>query len=74
MPHIKRQEIEYILIGDNVNDFLNNLNLGNNCNLDGLDINKLLVILLLLTGKLNIESITVFPNDFTVTLGTFRIV
>lgn len=40
---------------------------------DNLDINKILVILLLLTGKINIESITVFPNDFTITLGTFRI-
>lgn len=38
-----------------------------------LDINKILVILLLLTGKITIESITVFPNDFTITLGTFRI-
>lgn len=46
-------------------------NLGIKC--DGLDINKLLVILLLLTGNLRIESIAVFPNDFTVTLGTFRI-
>lgn len=46
-------------------------NLGINC--DSLDINKLLVILLLLTGNLKIESITVFPNDFTITLGTFRI-
>lgn len=73
MRHIKRQEIEYILIGDLMNDFLNNLGLSdtnNNCNLD---INKLLVILLLITGKLNIESITVFPNDFSVTLGTFTI-
>lgn len=53
-------------------DGINNLgNLGINC--DGLDINKLLVILLILTGSLKIESITVFPNDFTVTLGTFRI-
>jgi len=46
-------------------------NWGINC--DNLDINKLLVILLILTGTLKIESITVFPNDFTVTLGTFRI-
>ena len=41
---------------------------------ENLDINALLVIILILTGKLRIESITVFPNDFTVTLGTFRIV
>ena len=56
-----------------LNDFNNNAfaNWGINC--DGLDINKLLVILLILTGNLKIESITVFPNDFTVTLGTFRI-
>ena len=55
------------------NDFnsLSSNNFGINC--DGLDINKLLVILLILTGKLKIESITVFPNDFTVTLGTFKI-
>lgn len=53
----------------------NNFSLNNilpNC--DNLDLNALLVILLILTGKLRIESITVFPNDFTVTLGTFRIV
>lgn len=56
-------------------DNVNNLSLNNilpNC--DNLDINALLVIILILTGKLRIESITVFPNDFTVTLGTFRIV
>ena len=60
-----------------MNNFLGNFDssLFNNCgiNCDNLDINKLLVILLILTGKLKIESITVFPNDFTVTLGTFRI-
>lgn len=60
-----------------MDNFLNNFDtstfnrLGINC--DGLDINKLLVILLILTGNLKIESITVFPNDFTVTLGTFKI-
>ncbi len=59
-------------------NFFNNLDGGNflnwgNINCEGLDINKLLVILLILTGSLKIESITVFPNDFTVTLGTFRI-
>lgn len=55
-------------------DNINNLSLNNilpNC--DNLDINNLLVIILILTGKLKIESITVFPNDFTVTLGTFKI-
>lgn len=71
MTHIKRQENEYILIGDNMNDIFSRL--GECCGLENLDINKLLVIILLLTGKLNIESITVFPNDFTVTLGTFNI-
>lgn len=68
-----------------MNDFLNNLNLpftdssnsffgnsSNNC-LNDLDLNKLLVILLLLTGNLTVEAITVFPNDFTITLGTFRL-
>lgn len=40
---------------------------------ENLDINKILIILLLLTGKITIESITVFPNDFTITLGTFNI-
>lgn len=58
-------------------NFLNNFNTSNfnnwGINCDNLDINKLLVILLVLTGTLKIESITVFPNDFTVTLGTFRI-
>lgn len=61
-------------------NFFNSLDSGNfsginglGINCDGLDINKLLVILLILTGSLKIESITVFPNDFTVTLGTFRI-
>lgn len=49
-----------------LNDFFSNSN--------GCDPNKLLVILLLLTGRLSIESITVFPNDFTVTLGTFKII
>ena len=63
-----------------MDNFLSNFNLPNfNNNSDNnicsnLDINKILVILLLLTGKINIESITVFPNDFTITLGTFRII
>lgn len=62
-----------------MDNFLSNLNLpsfenndSNWCN--NLDINKILIILLLLTGKITIESITVFPNDFTITLGTFNIV
>lgn len=54
---------------------LNNTGLNNFfSNSNGCDLNRLLVILLLLTGKLSIESITVFPNDFTVTLGTFKII
>lgn len=61
-----------------MDEFLSNLNsssIGNLFSNNGnCDINKLLVILLLLTGKLAIESITVFPNDFTVTLGTFKII
>jgi len=60
---------------DSFFDNISNLSLNNilpNC--DNLDINALLVIILILTGKLRIESITVFPNDFTVTLGTFRII
>ncbi len=61
-----------------MDEFLTNLNNSslNNflSNSDGCDLNKLLVILLLLTGKLSIESITIFPNDFTVTLGTFKII
>ena len=69
--------IEYILIGGLMDNFLGNFDSSflNNCgiNCDNLDINKLLVILLILTGRLKIESITIFPNDFTVTLGTFRI-
>lgn len=55
----------------NLNNFDNNNNSFDFCNLD---INKILVILLLLTGKISIESITVFPNDFTITLGTFKII
>ena len=61
-----------------MDEFLSNLNSSSIGNLfsnkGNCDINKLLVILLLLTGKLAIESITVFPNDFTVTLGTFKII
>lgn len=61
-----------------MNNFLNDSNISgfgslNEC-LDGLDINKILVIVLLLTGNLQIEAITVYPNDFAVTLGTFKIV
>lgn len=69
-----------------MNDFLNGLNLpsldnitsafsntsSNNC-LNDLDLNKLLVILLLLTGNLTVEAITVYPSDFAITLGTFKL-
>ena len=69
-----------------MNDFLNNLdfpifnnlqsnfnfNNSNNC-LNDLDLNKLLVILLLLTGNLTVEAITVYPSDFAITLGTFKL-
>lgn len=57
-----------------MDNFLNNLGLNLGSNNDGLDINKLILIILILTDRLQIESIAVFPNDFTVTLGTFRIV
>lgn len=53
------------LFGDFSNSFLNN------CNFNDLDINKILVILLLLTDKLNIEAIHVYRNNFVVSLGTF---
>ena len=43
----------------------------NNCNFNDLDINKILVILLLLTDKLDIEAIHVYRNNFVVSLGTF---
>ena len=52
------------------NDFLNNGFFGNS-GLNGLDINKLLVIILLLTDQLQIEAIHVYRNNFAVTLGTF---
>lgn len=43
----------------------------NNCNLNDLDINKILIIILLLTDKLDIEAIHVYRNNFIVSLGTF---
>lgn len=52
--------------GNNANDFLKN------CNLGDLDINKILVILLLLTDQLSIEAIHVYRNNFVVSLGTFN--
>ncbi len=68
-----------------MNDFLNNLDLpfinnfdnkfcnSSNNSLNDLDLNKLLVILLLLTGNLTVEAITVYPSDFAITLGTFNL-
>ena len=58
----------------NINNFhnsYNNTSVGNPFN--DLDLNKLLVILLLLTGNLTVEAITVYPSDFAITLGTFRL-
>ena len=52
------------------NNFFNNKSLGN-LNLD-LDINKILVILLLLTDKLDIEAIHIYRNNFIISLGTFN--
>lgn len=58
-------------------DYLNNLFNGcgldifNNCNFGNLDINKLLIILLLLTDQLNIEAIHVYRNNYVISLGTF---
>lgn len=63
--------MENILSNFNLPNNNNNSDFSNIC--ENLDINKILVILLLLTGKITIESITVFPNDFTITLGTFKI-
>ena len=56
-----------------MNFFGNNkcLDIFKNCNLNDIDINKLLVILLLLTGQLQIEAIHVYRNNFIVSLGTF---
>ena len=51
---------------NNSNNFLKN------CNLGDLDINKILVIILLLTDQLNIEAIHVYRNNFIVSLGTFN--
>ncbi|MNI60336.1 hypothetical protein D3C73_1155390 [compost metagenome] len=51
-------------MGD-LNNFLDN------CNINDLDINKLLVILLLLTDQLQIEAVHVYRNNFVVSLGTF---
>lgn len=52
-------------------DNLNNLFNLNSANSGGADINKLLVILLLLTDKLQVEAIHVYKSNFAVTLGTF---
>ncbi len=54
-----------------MNNLFNNCDFLNNCNLGNLDINKLLVILLILTDRLDIEAIHVYKNNFIVSLGTF---
>lgn len=54
-----------------MNNLFNNCDFLNNCNLGDLDINKLLVILLILTDRLEIEAIHVYKNNFIVSLGTF---
>lgn len=56
-----------------MNNFFGNLpsNIFDNCNINDLDINKLLVILLLLTDQLQIEAIHVYKNNFVISLGTF---
>lgn len=54
-----------------MNNLFNNCDFLNNCNLGDLDINKLLVILLILTDRLDIEAIHVYKNNFIVSLGTF---
>lgn len=54
-----------------MNSILNNCDFLNNCSFNDLDINKLLVILLLLTGRLDIEAIHIYQNDFIISLGTF---
>ncbi len=41
------------------------------CNISDIDINKLLVIILLLTDKLQVEAIHVYKNNFVISLGTF---
>lgn len=60
-----------------MNNFFNNFNIPSNFlgtsnnNFGDLDLNKLLVILLLLTNQLNIEAIHIYKNNFVVSLGTF---
>lgn len=53
------------------NDIFSFFNQNNEC-FKNIDVNKLLVILLILFGKLDIEYIQIFKNDFSVTLGTFN--
>ena len=55
-----------------MNDLLNfNNDLFKSFGIDDLDINKLLVIILLLTGKLDIEAVHVYRYNFIVSLATF---
>lgn len=55
-----------------MNSLFNNFDFLNNCSLGDLDVTKLLVILLLLTNKLDIEAIHIYRNDFIISLGTFN--
>ena len=57
-----------------MNNLFNNMpnNFLSNCNIGDLDINKILVIILLLTDKLDIEAIHIYRNNFIVSLGTFN--
>ncbi len=57
-----------------MNQLMNNLSncFFNTSNSSDLDINKILIILLLLTDRLNIEAIHIYKNNFVISLGTFR--
>lgn len=54
------------------NNFFGNNGIFGNSSLGDLDLNKLLVIILLLTDQLNIEAIHVYKDNFVVSLGTFN--
>ena len=56
-----------------MNSIFNNFDFLNNCSLGDLDVTKLLIILLLLTNKLDIEAIHIYRNDFIISLGNFYI-
>lgn len=55
-----------------MNSIFNNFDFLNNCSFGDLDVTKLLIILLLLTNKLDIEAIHIYRNDFIISLGTFN--